>query len=44
MSNLVIALIISFAVIISPFTTYKAFSAFKKTKEQEKADDKMSKE
>lgn len=43
MSNLVIALIISFAVIISPFTTYKAFSAFKKTKEQRKKDDKMSK-
>lgn len=44
MSNLVIALIISFVVIISPFTTYKAFSAFKKTQELKKENDKMSKE
>tara|TARA_B100000073_G_scaffold342226_1_gene344951 strand:- start:398 stop:526 length:129 start_codon:yes stop_codon:yes gene_type:complete len=38
------AFFLTVLVIISPFTTYKAFSAFKKTKEQEKADDKMSKE
>ena len=36
MSNLIIALIISFSVIIAPFTTYKAFSVIKEKRKKEK--------
>lgn len=39
MSNLIIALILSFSVIIAPFTTYKAFSKIKKKRKVEKKEE-----